>query len=156
MKVVAKGLGAFVSVYALIVIVLNILCVDGAFHAQAQTIFNTVAVTSNGQFVNAQLTDNVYVDMASSPPKLKARRPLLNVRPVEQADNSWLIPVNVPMLPGYQVQVISNGLELTQDVDYKFDLVNSRRIIPIGARWHYLKEDGSDAGAYLVKVHIFP
>ncbi len=153
---------AFVGVFVLVVIVLNVFCSDGIFRAQAQTIFNTVAVTSNGQFVNAQLTDNVYVDMSTSPPKLRARRPTFNIRPVEQPDNAWQLPVATPLLPGYQLLVIVNGLEMTQDIDYKFDLANPKRIVPIDpkdpnrvVKWHFV-ENGVDVGPYTVKVHLFP
>lgn len=140
-----------------------VLLVLVAFVAWSQTIFNTVAVTSNGQFVNAQLTDNVYVDMSSSPPKLKAKRPVLNIRPVEQPDYAWQLPVTVQMLPGWQMLVVVNGLELTQDVDFKFDMATPRRIVPIDptapekrVRWHFTDQAGNDSGPYTVKVHLFP
>jgi hypothetical protein len=129
----------------------------------SQTVFNTVAVTNAGQFVNAQLSDNVYVDMATSPPKLKARRPLLNIRPVELADNSWALPKTTQLLPGYQMLVVVNGLEMTQDADFRFDLADTRRIVPIDpkdpnrlVKWHFTDSVGADAGPYTVKVHLFP
>lgn len=152
-----KSALAFIGAFTLVVVALNTFCSDGYFRVHAQTIFNTVAVTTNGQFVNAQLTDNVYVDMSTSPPKLRARRPTFNIRPVEQPDNAWVLPAQLALLPGYQLQVVVNGLEVTQDVDYTVDLSNPRRIVPVGGkRWHFLKEDGSDAGPFLVKVHLFP
>lgn len=134
-----------------------------ALVAWSQTVFNTVAVTNAGQFVNAQLTDNVYVDMSTSPPKLRARRPTLSIRPVEQPDNAWQLPVSQQLLPGYQLLVVVNGLEMTQDVDYRFDLANPRRIVPIDpkdatrlVKWHFTDQSGNDAGPYTVKVHLFP
>jgi hypothetical protein len=142
---------------------LAVLLAIAAFVAWSQTVFNTVAVTNSGQFVNAQLSDNVYVDMSTSPPKLRARRPTLNIRPVEQPDNAWQLPVTAQLLPGYQLLVIVNGLEMTQDLDYKFDLATPRRIVPIDpkdptrvVKWHFTDQAGNDAGPYTVKVHLFP
>lgn len=151
------------SVAAVVVAVAALMGTVAAYMAWGQTIFNTVAVTSNGQFVNAQLTDNVYVDMSSSPPKLKAKRPTLGIRPVEQADFSWQVPATVQLLAGYQLLVIVNGLEMTQDVDFKFDLASPRKIIPIdpkdsakNVKWHFTDSAGNDIGPYAVKVHLFP
>lgn len=143
-----------VAIYLLLVVMLMLLLF--AVPAATQTIFNTVAVTSNGQFVNAQLTDNVYVDMSTSPPKLRAKRPVFNIRPVEQPDNTWLIPSAVQLPAGYQLQIIVNGLNYTEGVDYRMDLANPRRIIPTATKWHYIDAAANDAGPYLVKVNLFP
>lgn len=119
-----------------------------------QTTYNTVVVTNGGQFVNARLNDNVYIDMAVSPPALKARRATLGVHPVEQADGTWLIPTTVTM--GSGIAVHAAGLRMDLDVDYKIDSANPRRIIPwrdgVQTVWHYTEPPSP----YRVVVDVFP
>lgn len=131
--------------------------------AYAQTVYNTVVVTNQGQFVNARLDDNVYMDMTTNPPRVRARRPQLHLRPVEQTDGSWLLPATAVLTPSTQMVVVLNGLEATENVDYKVDPSNPRRLIPycdqdpaaVNVRWHRVAA-GQDYGPFLVKVHLYP
>lgn len=133
-----------------------------------QTTFNTMVLTSQGQILNARLGDNIYLDTAPSPPMLRAKRPILHIRPTEQTDNTWIIPSNVSMAVGYQMIVVLNGLEATEGVDYKIDPANPRHILPFADKdpavkqvWHfpaYVDPAGvaHPEEPYLVKVHIYP
>lgn len=96
--------------------------------AIAQTTYNTVVVTNAGQFVNARLSDNIYIDMATSPPTLRAFRPIVNVSPVVQPDGTWLIPVPVPATA--QLQVYVNGLLEKEEQGYKRDAASTEKLIP--------------------------
>lgn len=109
-----------------IVVIAAMVCI--AAITIAQTTYNTVVVTNAGQFVNARLSDNVYIDMASSPPVLRALRPQVNVAPAVQPDGTWTIPVPVPA--GAQIQVYVNGLLEKEDQGYKRDVAVPTKLIP--------------------------
>ena len=137
-------------------ILATLLCLCGGYLLWAQTVtFNTVVVTSQGQFINARLGDNVYLDMTTSPPMLRAKRPILHVKPVRQADESWIIPQNLPVGP---MMVMLNGLEGYENVDYKIDPANKHRLIPfrdkeptVPVKW----VDEQTGEPWSVVVHIF-
>lgn len=109
-----------------VVVIAAMMCI--AAITIAQTTYNTVVVTNAGQFVNARLSDNVYIDMTTSPPTLRALRPNVNVSPVLQPDGTWTIPVPVPATA--QIQVHVNGLLEKEDQGYKRDPAVPTKLIP--------------------------
>lgn len=180
--------------------------------AVAQTQFNTMVVTSQGQFVNANLNNgNIYVDFSTSPPTMRARataptatalggvfagscvgkimtgidttgriicsdipamtyaKPIIGQALTYSTDGSYSVAASVNPVGSWIV--VRNGLEQSHGEDYKFDTVDSRRIIPI-----WKKDDGTTVdlvgdicsatspdkdrcwnsdGKDLVKAHIF-
>lgn len=100
----------------------------------AQTTFNMLVVSSAGQFVNARIGRDIYIDFASTPPELRVKfptnvavKPSLGVDGVFDAvDTSWSTPATAPV-GGFAVTC--NGLRWREGNDYTRSPTNPRKII---------------------------
>lgn len=126
----------------------------GTSQAQLLT-FNTFVFTNQGQVINARLEDNVYLDMSTSPPTLRAKRPSLGVLPALQPDGTWIIPAAYEMAGGFQVFL--NGLLGRVLKDYKIDPGNPRRLIPWADRLdQQIKWEFETGEPWTVQVNLYP
>jgi hypothetical protein len=126
----------------------------------AQVTYNTFVVTGQGQFVNARLSDNVYIDMSTSPPTLRAKRVRVKIYPFENVDGTWQIPGTLES--SAEIVVYVNGLLMQEGVSYLRDATDRSKLVPWDAsqaqvvKWRFISDADPVGTRYQVQVHIYP